>query len=194
MSQQDIVDRILAEFIAHGGQLYIGEEVSQLEHALQAALLAEIAGAPDYLVAAALLHDYGHLLHDLDEDCAERGIDDHHDELAATALADYFPPEVVEPIRLHVASKRYLCAVDPGYLDDLSPASRLSLALQGGPFTDAEVVQFDALPHAADALRVRHWDDLAKTPGLATPPLAHYRAALVASRRPTADGHPDTTR
>jgi len=183
MSQPDIVDHIFAEFTQHGERLYMGEEVSQLKHALQAALLAEEAGAPDYLVVAALLHDYGHLLHDLDEDCAEQGVDDHHDELAAEALAAYFPADVVEPIRLHVASKRYLCAVDPGYLDDLSPASRLSLALQGGPFTDAEVAAFEALPHAADALQVRHWDDRAKTPGLETLTLEHYRPTLVACRR-----------
>jgi [1-hydroxy-2-(trimethylamino)ethyl]phosphonate dioxygenase len=186
MSQPDIVDRIFAEFNANGGKLYSGEQVSQLEHALQAAHLAEAAGAPDHLIAAALLHDYGHLLHDLDEDCADQGIDDHHDELAAAALAEHFPAEVVEPIRLHVASKRYLCAVDPAYLDALSPASRLSLSLQGGPFTQAEIGDFDRLPHAADALRIRHWDDLAKIPGLETPPLEHYRAALVASRRTSA--------
>lgn len=120
MSDPDIVDRIFAEFTRHGERLYMGEAVSQLEHALQAALLAEQSGAPDYLIAAALLHDYGHLLHDLDEDCAEQGVDDHHDEFAAAALAADFPPEVVEPIRLHVASKRYLCAVDPEYLDALS--------------------------------------------------------------------------
>jgi phosphonate degradation associated HDIG domain protein len=190
MSQPDIVDRIFTEFTQHGGRLYVGEAVSQREHALQAALLAEEAGAPDGLVVAALLHDYGHLLHDLDEDCAEHGVDDHHDELAANALAAYFPADVVEPIRLHVASKRYLCAVDPGYLDELSPASRLSLALQGGPFSEAEVAAFAVLPHAADALRVRDWDDLAKTPGLATPTLEHYRPALVACRRSSGDPRP----
>ena len=123
---------------------------------MQAALLAEEAGAPDYLVVAALLHDYGHLLHDLDEDCAEQGVDDHHDELAAEALAAYFPADVVEPIRLHVASKRYLCAVDPGLPRRPLAGVAAEPRAEGGPLTDAEVAAFDALPHAADALQVRH--------------------------------------
>ena len=107
--------------------------MSQAEHALQAAELAEREGAPDRLVVAALLHDVGHLLDGQDEDLADRGVDGRHEEAGCAWLARHFGPEVTEPIRLHVAAKRYLCAVDPSYLDGLSPASRLSLSVQGGP-------------------------------------------------------------
>ena len=119
----------------HGDQLYIGEPVSMTEHMLQAAQAAELDGASPTLVAAALLHDFGHLIHDLPEDSAEHGIDTRHKDVGADYLARHFVPAVVEPTRLHVAAKRYLCAVDPAYLANLSPASILSLKLQGGPYT-----------------------------------------------------------
>src|ERR1041385_5658318 len=113
---------------------------------LQSAFAAEREGAPPRLVAAALLHDYGHLIHDLPEDSAEHGVDTRHEDVGFDFLARHFPPEVVDPVRLHVAAKRSLCAVEPAYLEQLSGASRLSLELQGGPFSEAEVREFEALP------------------------------------------------
>ena len=71
----------------------------------------------------------------------------------------HFGPEVTEPIRLHVAAKRYLCAVDPAYLAGLSPSSRLSLSLQGGPMDAEERANFESNPFYRDAVRLRHWDD-----------------------------------
>ncbi len=127
------IEEIVRLFERRGREAYFGEPVSQAEHALQAARLAEIEGAHDALIAAALLHDVGHLLHDLGEDVADRGHDARHEELGSDWLAARFGPEVVEPVRLHVAAKRYLCTVDPAYYDGLSPASKQSLALQGGP-------------------------------------------------------------
>ena len=123
--------------------------MSQAEHALQAAELAEREGAPDALVVAALLHDVGHLLDGQDEDLADRGVDGRHEEAGCAWLAAHFGPEVIEPIRLHVAAKRYLCAVDPAYLDGLSPASRLSLSLQGGPMDAEERARFESNPFYA---------------------------------------------
>src|SRR6516225_6317978 len=116
-----------------------GEPVSQTEHALQTAWAAEQAGAASALIAAALLHDIGHLLHDLPEDCAHHGIDDAHEVRGARWLVQHFGPDVTEPVRLHVPAKRYLCSTDPAYRSQLSEASELSLKLQGGPFTPAEV-------------------------------------------------------
>ncbi len=179
-----IVDEILDLFATKGAAAYHGEDVSQEEHALQSADLAEREGAPDALVVAALLHDVGHLLDGQEEDLAVRGIDGHH-ELAACAWLDRsFGPEVTEPIRLHVAAKRYLCSVEPSYAAGLSPASRLSLELQGGPMTPAEVAAFEGNPYFRDAIRLRHWDDTAKVPGLPVPGPSYYRDRLEAVARP----------
>src|SRR5262245_10975832 len=131
MTPVDIVFRL---FETAGSALYFGEAVTETEHALQSAALATAAGAGPTVVAAALLHDVGHLLHSLGEDFTDRGIDDHHENAGAAWLARHFRPEVVGPVRLHVAAKRYLCAVDPDYLAALSAVSQASLRLQGGPF------------------------------------------------------------
>jgi len=82
---------------------------------------------------------------------------------------------------MHVAAKRYLCATDPSYLQELSPASLHSLDLQGGPYDAAEVAEFERSPHAEDAVRLRRYDDVGKVAGLATPDLEHYRAVLEAA-------------
>lgn len=173
----DVVAEIFSRF-AHYGNLVYGESVTQQQHALQTAHLAERDNADATLVAATLLHDFGHLLHD--EDIADSGIDAVHEELGAQFLERYFIPAVVEPGRLHVQAKRYLCAVDSTYFATLSPASVQSLALQGGPFDAAEVAQFEALPHWQAAVDLRRWDDLGKDPTMATPPLEHYRPHITA--------------
>ena len=147
-----------------------------LEHSLQAAWFVQRKGGSDTLVAAALLHDVGHLLHDEGEDAATRGVDTRHEELGAEALAEHLPAAVLDPIRLHVAAKRYLCFAEPRYLASLSPASVESLALQGGPMTAEEAESFLALPHARDAITLRHADDAAKVRGLAVPELESYRS------------------
>jgi gamma-butyrobetaine dioxygenase len=174
----DVVATIADLFETRGRALYFGEAVTEAEHALQSAHLAEQEGADDALVAAALLHDVGHLLHMHGEDVADRGIDGRHEVVGCGWLAKWFGPAVAEPVRLHVAAKRYLCAVDVSYLARLSPASRQSLDLQGGPFAAAEATEFERNPHHAAAVRLRHWDDAAKVVGLAVPPFDHYRPRL----------------
>jgi predicted HD phosphohydrolase len=150
---------------------------------LQAAYAAEQDDAPPRLVAAALLHDYGHFIHDLPADAADHGIDTRHEEVAHAFLSRHFGPEIAEPIRMHVAAKRYLCATDPSYRRQLSPASLHSLDLQGGPFDADEVAEFERSPHADDAVRLRRYDDIGKVAGLATPDLEHYRSVLEAELR-----------
>jgi len=169
-------------FARHGGEQYSGEPVTQLEHALQTAHLAEQSDAGDPLITACLLHDLGHLLNHQGETPTLRGIDDTHQYFALPFLRGLFPDEVLEPIRLHVDAKRYLCNVDTAYHDRLSPDSKRSLALQGGVFADDAAAEFLARPGARDAVMLRHWDDLAKQAGLATPSLAHFldRAAACA--------------
>jgi phosphonate degradation associated HDIG domain protein len=185
-ARSDLLIHEIAELFARRGkEMYSGEPVTQTEHALQAALQAEQNGADAALITAAFLHDVGHLLHDLDEDCAEEGIDDKHEALGAEWLAQHFGFEVVEPVRLHVAAKRYLCAVDQEYYDRLSDASRLSLRLQGGPFTATQARKFEEHPCFAAAIKLRRWDEEAKIPELRTPPVEQYLGyarAVIASQ------------
>ena len=183
MTKDELIDGIFAVFREHGAEQYLGERVSMTEHMLQAAYAAEQDAAPPTLVAAALLHDYGHFIHEFAEDAAEHGIDTRHEEAAFEFLSEHFGPEVVEPIRMHVAAKRYLCAVEPSYLDELSPASVHSLELQGGPYGPDEVAEFERSPHAGDAVRLRRFDDIGKVEGMETPELEHYRPVLEASIR-----------
>ena len=171
-------DELIRLMQRRGGEAYFGEPVSQLEHALQAAWFATKANGAPELVAAALLHDIGHLLHDLGETVADEGIDTRHEEAGYDWLLARFGPAVAEPVRLHVAAKRYLCAVDPEYFGLLSPASVQSLNLQGGPFTEEQAREFERLPRYRDAVQLRRWDDAAKQPGLGVPLLEEYRALL----------------
>lgn len=175
-----IVDDLLTLYETKAGAMYGGEAVTQLAHALQSAALAEAEGASDMLVAAALLHDVGHLVDKHAEGAARAGIDRQHEDIAAGYLARWFRPEVVEPVRKHVDAKRCLVATDPGYFATLSEGSVLSLKVQGGAFTPDEAAAFLALPGAQDALRLRRWDDLAKVLNAKTPDLAHYRPYIEA--------------
>lgn len=177
---ESVVDLIFEAFRSNGAAAYLGEPVTLKEHMLQTAVAAELEGADDDLVAAALLHDLGHLLHDEDEDAARHGIDTEHEEVGYRFLEQHFPPSVVEPVRLHVAAKRYLCAVQRSYLDALSPASILSLELQGGPMSPSEVAEFERNPHHEAACRLRRWDDIGKDPEAPVPGLEHYRRVLEA--------------
>ncbi len=170
----DQVERVMELFATRGTAQYGREAVSQTEHALQAAGLAEAEGAAPALVAAALLHDIGHLL----AKARAPDEDDRHEEIGWGFLKSAFGPTVAEPVRLHVPAKRYLCAVEPGYFDILSPASVHSLELQGGRFTADEARSFESVAHADDAIRLRRWDDHAKTRGAPTKPLADYADLL----------------
>jgi gamma-butyrobetaine dioxygenase len=192
MSADDAVTVICALFESEGAAEYLGEPVTQAAHMLQAAALAERDNAGDALIAAALLHDVGHFAgtltghdvagaltgHDL-----MRGTDTRHGEAGAAWLARWFGQEVTEPVRLHVAAKRYLCAVEPDYLAALSPASVYTLGVQGGPMRGAELAEFAAGPYAQAAIRVRRWDDLAKDPRAQAPPFAHFAGVLRALAR-----------
>jgi phosphonate degradation associated HDIG domain protein len=161
--------------------LYGGEAVTQLEHALQCAALAMTAGATSSLVSAALLHDLGHL--------ADRVQDAFcpHENLAAQLLDRLFEPAVTEPIRMHVDAKRYLCAIDAAYWSGLSPASKDSLVWQGGPYTAPEAAQFIAQPYAGDAVKLRRWDDAAKIEGKHTPPLDAFIGVMQSVLKPAID-------
>ncbi|HKO67297.1 MAG TPA: HD domain-containing protein [Burkholderiaceae bacterium] len=176
------LDDIQPLFAAKGDCMYAGKAVTQLQHALQAAQLAEQSGADAALIVAALLHDLGHMVNDQGESPTLRGIDDRHEYVALPFLRGLFGDAVLQPIRLHVDAKRYLCARGDGsvngaqYWAKLSAGSKRSLELQGGIFTDAEAQRFISQPHAASAVNVRLWDDAAKVERAQTPPLSHYLA------------------
>jgi len=174
----DPVAAIAALFASEGAEDYLGEPVTQAAHMLQAAALAEQAGAPPALIAAALLHDVGHFTGTVSGQDLMRGTDNRHSDQGADWLARWFGPEVTEPVRLHVAAKRYLCATDPGYFAQLSPASVYTLGVQGGPMRGDELAGFEARPYAADACQVRRWDDAAKDPDAPPPAFAHFGAVL----------------
>jgi [1-hydroxy-2-(trimethylamino)ethyl]phosphonate dioxygenase len=182
MTADELLAQIEAAFGRRGRETY-GEGVNQTDHALQAGWLAEQAGAPPALIVASLLHDIGHLIHDLPQDIAEQGIDTEHESLGSAWLSRYFGPDVTEPVRLHVEAKRYLCVAEPGYFDRLSEASILSLKLQGGPHREGEAEAFAAEPYAEAAVKLRHWDEAAKVLGMKTPDLAHFEPLIRASLR-----------
>ena len=172
------VDDVLALYARRGDEHY-GEDVTQTSHALQAAALAVAEGAPDALVAAALLHDVGHLLapprppgwrDDVD--------DDDHEAVGARALAPLFGPVVAGPVSLHVTAKRWRCAVEPAYLAALSPTSAATLRAQGGPLDGDERERFEHHPRFAAAVLVRRWDDAAKDPSAPGGTMEPYDALL----------------
>jgi [1-hydroxy-2-(trimethylamino)ethyl]phosphonate dioxygenase len=177
-----VLDEIRTAFARRGAETY-GEGVSQLEHALQCAMCAERDGAGPALIAATLLHDIGHLIHDLPQDIAVHGIDAQHESLGSAWLSRHFGPAVTEPVRLHVAAKRYLATTEAGYFKILSPASVQSLELQGGLMSADERARFAAERFAEDAIRLRRWDDEGKMMGARTPGLAHFERYLAESLR-----------
>ena len=174
----EIIEKVVHLFENHGDSQYGGEAVSQLEHALQAAHFANEAGEKKSIIVAGILHDIGHLLHHLPDDAPENGIDDLHENLANDFLQQYFTPDVVEPVRLHVAAKRYLCTTVEGYWESLSKPSQVSLEFQGGNFNESELNDFISNTHYLDAIELRKWDDLAKDPNLITEPISHFASHI----------------
>ncbi len=173
---------LLLDYLDRHGQSNYDESVTQVAHALQSATLARNEGASAELISAALLHDLGHLL--VDEHASAGDFlqyDLGHEKVAADYLAPIFEDAVVEPIRLHVPAKRYLCTIDPDYHGGLSNASKRSLEVQGGLLDDGEFEALRELAYIDDAVRLRRWDDRAKEAGRATPPLSDFRDELIAA-------------
>jgi len=175
----EIADALVGLFEERGDEKY-SEAVTQIEHATQCAGCAIEEGAGEATVLAAFLHDIGHLLVNERDDDGEVRADFHHENVGARFLANWFDDAVTMPVQLHVSAKRYLCAVEPSYHDELSSASVHSLTLQGGPMSDDEVIAFAALPHLDAAVSLRRWDEQAKVEGAAAPSLDEMRARIVA--------------
>ena len=174
--------QLLEVYAGRATRRYGLSAVNQLQHALQAAHHAEAEGRTPATVLASLLHDVGHMIHELGEDPAGRGIDDVHEELGAKWLAKHFTPDVVEPVRLHVAAKRYLCATESDYFGKLSPDSVRSLNLQGGLMSADEVEAFRRRPFYAEAVQLRRYDEAAKDPHATTADFDHFLRHVEACR------------
>lgn len=170
----DVIFNIINKF----GRLTYGEDITQIEHALQCAQIAREDGAADTLIAAALLHDIGQFIDDAGHAAEQHGIDARHEVIGATFLARSFPESVTEPVRMHVEAKRYLCAVEPYYRAALSRASELSLQLQGGPMSADEANVFAQSPYFDDAIKLRRYDDTGKQSDWAVADLEFYRPLL----------------
>jgi len=177
-----VIDEIFALFERFGSKRY-GEDISLERHMLQSAAVAQSQGASDCLVAAALLHDIGYFLDPATQAIVREGRNSEHEALAALWLSQYFGEDVTCPVALHVEAKRYLCAAEPGYFEQLSEASRASLTAQGGPMAATETAGFEKSPYFAAAIALRRADDLAKDPAMVTPPLEHFRALLAVCLR-----------
>lgn len=178
LDHTNIVAFIADIFARRGGDSYMGEAVTMSEHMLQSAVLAQKAKAPDTLVAASLLHDIGHYTSEFPEDSLASGQDNYHETSGAEVLEPFFPKSVTQPIELHVAAKRYLCAVNESYFSRLSAASVQSLNVQGGPMNQDEVEAFREHEFYEDALRLRVWDDEGKVAGMQTPAFADFAPLL----------------
>src|SRR3974390_1151955 len=156
------LSEILDRYRLDGHIAYDGECVTQLQHAWQCGEVAKRAGATPELRLPCWLHDVGHLLPGRPGTPTFEAVDDRHEALGAAVLLPLFGAQVSEPVALHVDAKRYLVATRPDYFDVLSPDSRRSLKLQGGPLGVQACMLFANSLYAIDAVRLRVWDDHAK--------------------------------
>ncbi|MCU0711049.1 MAG: hypothetical protein MUC43_03245 [Pirellula sp.] len=179
---QPTPENIIALYRQRGTEIYGDEKVTQAEHAIQSAVLAERQGAVDSQIVAALLHDIGHILGEDKLPASDlENLDDGHENRAYHWLCEHFGREVADPIRLHVAAKRYLCTVTPDYCETLSPTSYKSYLDQGGPMSEAELQEFRQEPFFEQAIALRRWDDQAKDSEMVIPDISFFSERLQAS-------------
>lgn len=168
--------RLLFDYMKTHGDEHYEEEVTQMEHALQTAFLAKKRGHDQHLITAALFHDIGHMLAEEIQGTNNPTLkDDRHEEMAAGFFQNIFPDAVIDPIRLHVEAKRYLCTVEKDYYEGLSEASKKSFHLQGGPMSADEKAAFERQPYYKQAVQLRLWDDEGKELGKTIPPIESYQ-------------------
>lgn len=178
LNQENIVPFLLDLFERRGPESYLGEPVSMADHMEQSAACAVEDGASNDIIVASLLHDIGHFIGEFPLDALENGIDNYHEDAGALILEQFYPASISEPVRLHVAAKRYLCAVDESYYDRLSEASINSLNVQGGKMNKQEIAEFEANPHHQAAIKLRYYDDDGKVTGRTIHKIEYYKDML----------------
>src|ERR1700736_6280862 len=178
---QKISDEIITLYEKHGGEEYAGEKVSQLEHMVQAAQLAEEQGYDEEVVLAAFLHDIGHISEAAkgENEMDGFGIKDHEELGAEFLKGKGFSKKVVRLVESHVEAKRYLTVKDPSYYAQLSEASKKTLEFQGGPMTEDEAAAFEQYPLFSLIIQMRKWDELAKIENKPLPDLQHFRNMML---------------
>lgn len=174
LTKSNIVAFLAEIFERRGDEEYLGEPVNMAQHMLQGATLAERSAESDDVIVAALLHDIGHFTSEFGSFSMDDTHDKFHEDAGARVLEDFFPALITDCVRFHVAAKRYLCATNPGYFEQLSDASVHSLNLQGGPMDAQEVAAFETNPNLKEIIAVRYFDDAGKHPDMKTPPFAHF--------------------
>lgn len=179
--KQSALDELIAIYDGRATGRYGLSQINQRAHAVQSAYFARKSGLPTSVIVAALLHDIGHMVHDLGDHPAALGIDDKHEEIGAEWLKRYFGPDVTEPIRLHVVAKRYLCAVEADYYTKLSRDSIESLNLQGGALSRLEINAFEKERFWNEAVALRRIDEIAKDPDASTPKFVEFSKEILDS-------------
>jgi phosphonate degradation associated HDIG domain protein len=180
LDAEKIADEIIALFETKGGANYSGEKITQLEHACQAAQLAEKDGNDDEVILAAFLHDLGHLLDEGEEEMDGYGVKDHEAIGAEYLKARGFSAKITTLVNAHVEAKRYLCAVNQRYFDNLSHASKMTLTFQGGVMREDELDVFERNPLKNLIIKMRTWDEEAKHENISLPDLSLFRNKIVA--------------
>lgn len=171
------VDEVFSLYEQYGGSDYIGEPVSQLEHMCQAAQLAEAEGYDEEVILAAFFHDIGHLCEHIVETTSMDGFGvTDHEVLAGKYLREKgFSEKLASLVECHVQAKRYLTFKFPDYYNKLSEASKITLSKQGGVMNDEEAKEFERDSLHMLYIKLREWDDKAKTEHLPLPSLEVYK-------------------
>lgn len=176
-----IADEIIELYRVHGNEEYSGEKVTQLEHMVQAAQLAQQQGYDEEVVLAAFLHDIGHICVDsgLENNMDGFGIKDHEEVGADFLKQKGFSKKVIRLVESHVEAKRYLTRRDPDYYEQLSEASKKTLEFQGGRMSEEEADAFEKYPLFNLIIGMRRWDEAAKVTGLPAPELEFFRHLII---------------
>lgn len=175
---EQTVNEIFDLFKNFGKADYIGEPVSQLQHALQAAMQAEEEGYDDEIVLAALFHDIGHLVA-----LSKGGFESmngfgavSHEKIGSEYLLSMgFSNRMAELVNAHVIAKRYLVSKNENYFNQLSEASIATLEFQDGKMDEEEMKTFEANADFNLYLKMRSWDDKAKLKHFKSSELGHYK-------------------